>query len=63
MYPDGIKEVLMRRDGLSSESADTVIMEAREQLYRYLEDGEMSCAEDICAEFFGLEPDYVLELI
>lgn len=58
-----IKEVLMRRDGMSSSEADELIHEARKQLYQYLEADDQSSAEDICAEFFGLEPDYIEELI
>lgn len=60
---DTIKDVLMRRDGLSEEHADIMVEEARDQLRIYLEKGMMQAAEDICQEFFGLEPDYLMELI
>lgn len=58
-----IKEVLMRRDNMTATEADDLITEAKEQLQRYLAEGNMCDAEEICNEFFGLEPDYVLELI
>ena len=32
-------------------------------LEQYLEDDDISAAEDICAEYFGLEPDYLDELM
>jgi hypothetical protein len=60
---ESIKDILMRRDGISSEHADELIDEARKQLYVYLRRGDMASAEEVCAEFFGLEPDFVLELI
>jgi hypothetical protein len=58
-----IKEVLMRRDGMSEAEADDLIDEAREQMYEYLEEGDEQAAEDICQEYFGLEPDYIMELL
>lgn len=58
-----IKDVLMRRDGMSEAEADSLIDEAREQMYEYLEEGDEQAAEDICQEYFGLEPDYIMELL
>jgi len=58
-----IKDVLMRRDGLSSTQADELISEAADQLQQYLADGDTCAAYDICAEYFGLEPDYIYELM
>lgn len=58
-----IKEVLMRRDNLSAKEAEDLIEEAREALHLYLEEGDYFAAEDICAEYFGLEPDYIYELL
>ena len=57
-----IKEVLIRRDGMTSTEAEELINEAKEQLSYYLESGQMIEAEDICSEYFGLEPDYIDEL-
>ena len=58
-----IKQVLMHRDGLSEWEAQDKIEEAREQLQEYLAEGDMQAAEDICQEYFGLEPDYIMELL
>lgn len=55
---ESLKQVLMRRDDMSSEEADEMIQEARE---RVLNDGENP--EDVLQEEFGLEPDYVFDLL
>lgn len=56
-----IKEILMRRDSMTSEEANSLIIEARYDLNDRLEKGEYP--EDICEEWFGLEPDYIMDLI
>jgi hypothetical protein len=58
-----IREILMTRDGMTADEADNLINEARGQLFDYLADGDMAGAEEICSEFFGLEPDYLFELM
>lgn len=57
-----IKEVLMRRDKMTAEEADDLIAEAKADLQQRIADGDPS-AEDICEEYFGLEPDYVIDLL
>ena len=52
-----IKQTIMRRDGLTAEEAQDLLDEA----IQAVEDG--MDAEDACAEFFGLEPDYIWDLI
>ena len=56
-----IKEVLMERDGLTSDEADEFIAAATEDMYERLADGEMPF--DLCEEWFGLEPDYLNQLM
>ena len=56
-----IKEILMERDGIEDYEADSLIEDAREDLAERLEDGEMPM--EICSEWFGLEPDYIEELL
>ena len=56
-----IKEVLLSQ-GMSPEEADELIEEARQDLLERIEDGDPS-AHDICKEYFGLEPDYLMELL
>ena len=60
---DSIKSVLMKRDGLTAEEAIDRIEEAREQFNRYLQAGDLDGAEQICAEEFGLEPDYIMDFL
>ena len=54
-----IKTILMERDGASEQDAENQIQEAREELYDLLDQGDFEGAEDICADYFGLEPDYL----
>lgn len=58
---ESIKEILMRRDEMTEEEADAEIESARDDLHERLAEGEMPY--DICSEWFGLEPDYIAELI
>jgi len=56
-----IKEVIMRRDGLTATEAESLISEARKQFNEYVSNGELGLAEEICLDYFGLEPDYLVE--
>jgi len=58
-----IKKVLMERDEMTAEQAEAQIEEAKIILRDYLEDGDIGAAEEICAEMFGLEPDYIFDLM
>jgi hypothetical protein len=58
---DKIANVLMERDGYSKEEAEREVEMAREELMERLGQGEMPF--DFCEEWFGLEPDYLEELI
>ena len=55
---ESLKEVLMRRDGLTRREAAEAIAEARERVLGGGED-----PEEVLAEEFGLEPDYVFDLL
>ncbi len=57
-----LKETLMQRDGISAEKADKLILAAQQDLEDYLKEDDMDSAYNICAEHFGLEPDYLEEL-
>lgn len=52
-----LKQVIMRRDGLTSAQVDEMIEEARKEIRAG------RCPEEILYEDFGLEPDYVFDLI
>ncbi len=58
---ESLKQVLMRRDGLSEVEAKEQIAEARQELRKRLDQGETPY--DLCEEMFGLEPDYLEELL
>lgn len=58
-----IKEILIKRDGITPEEADDLIAEAKEQLNEYIENEDTESAHNLCEEFFGLEPDYLDELL
>lgn len=60
---DSIKQVLMKRDGIDAVEAQALIDEAQEQIDSYIAEGDMDSAYNICQEYFGLEPDYLMELI
>lgn len=60
---ESIKEVLMRRDGMTASEAHDAIKEAKEDLQELIEDGLFMEAEDICRDHFGLEPDYIMDLL
>lgn len=56
-----LKKALMERDGLTSEEADKKIAECQEDLNERLANGEMP--DDILMEYFGLDPDYIMDLL
>jgi len=63
-----IKETIIERDGISEEEADELIAMATEDLELLLDSDTnviytMISAEEIIQEYFGLEPDYLIELL
>lgn len=54
---ESIKQVLMRRDGMSAGEAEELIQEARKAV------AEGQDPEEVCYDYFGLEPDYIWELL
>jgi hypothetical protein len=60
---ESIKEILIRRDGVTSGDADKIIENAKNTLQEYLAEGDLDSADYICEEFFGLEADYLPELL
>lgn len=64
MMSETILEVLKHRDNMSQEDAEALIEEAKEDLQDRLEDPMLyGDPFEICQDWFGLEPDYVMELI
>ena len=58
-----LKQTIMQRDGISASEANILIAEARDAMYDYLENGDFDSAENICQEYFGLEPDFLMDLL
>ena len=58
-----IKEILMERDGLSEQDAINAVEDARELLAEYAENDDTVSAMNICMDEFGLEEDYLMELL
>lgn len=56
-----IVSILMKRDGMNLEDAEQEVNDCREDLLERVGNGEM--CEDICQEWFGLEPDYLMQLM
>jgi len=61
MELETVTEILMKRDGLSFAQAEYEVACARRELNERLAQGELPF--DICEECFGLEPDYIFDLI
>ena len=60
----GIVEILMERDNMSKEDAEDLLNEARAEAQEVLEnDGGIYEIENILKDYFGLEPDYIFEII
>ena len=55
--PESLKNVLCRRDGLTAAEADEAIAEAAKQVLAGAD------PEEVLADEFGLEPDYVFDLL
>ena len=54
-------ETLMDRDGMSKIEAEQEVEECRQDLMNRLEEGDLPF--DILEEWFGLEPDYLDDLM
>ena len=58
-----LKQTLIDRDNLTPNEADEEIMLAQDQMNEYLFEGDLNRAYNICQEYFGLEPDYLDDII
>ena len=56
-----IKEILVERDGMTPEEADDLIDQAREDFDERIIEGED--VYNHCEEWFGLEPDFLMEFM
>ena len=60
---DSLKKVIKRKFGYTDVEANNQIAEARQILQAYLDEDDQESAFNVCEECFGLEPDYLEELI
>ena len=59
-----IVETLMKRDGITRSEATAIKRDATEELVQILENGGgLEEAYELCYDYFGLEPDYLDELL
>jgi len=58
-----IKSVIMARDDLTESEADDLIAQAQEAFDYYVSNSDLDSAQNVCMEFFGLEPDYLDEFM
>ncbi len=58
-----LRETLIEDHGLIEEQADFCIEEAKMALLGYIESGDNYSAENVCMEYFGLELDYLIDLM
>ena len=57
-------QVLMRRDDLTKDEAQSVVDEAKECVLKAVEEGNFSEADNVWGDLTGLEPDYLeIELL
>jgi hypothetical protein len=60
---ESIVDVLVRRDGMSVYEATALVEEAKAELQVLVAEGDLEAAENICEDWFGLEPDYLMDLM
>ena len=61
--PKSIKSIIMARDNLTEAEADDLIAQTQEAFDDYVSENDLDSAQNICMEFFGLEPDYLDEFM
>ena len=54
-----VVEILIKRDGMTKTEAEKLIDETREELLA----ADPFEAEDIIADYLGLEPDYIMDIL
>jgi len=57
-----IKDVLIERDGISESEADEIVFELSNRMHELIRIGRIGEAQEVCADY-GLEPDYIMDLI
>lgn len=55
-----VRETLKERDGISDEEFDVILAGFKEELAEW-EEGNGDDPEELIADWFGLEPDYMMD--
>ena len=58
-----IVKILMRRDGLTEEEAKKEVKDFMESIEDSIQNSDLEEIEDALMSWFGLEPDYVFDVI
>jgi hypothetical protein len=58
-----LKQTIMQKYDWNEKEADSAIEEAKTMMYNYLDDGDQESAYNICEEMFGLEPDFLFDIL
>lgn len=59
-----VVKILMERDGLTEEEAKAEFRKSRKEIYEAIHDGaNVDEVEDLVSDLFGLEPDYIFDIL
>ena len=58
-----IVEILINRDGMEEQEAIEYFNDVQEKAYELMEEGGLLDIEELIGLDFGLEPDYIFDLI
>ena len=58
-----LKQTIMQKYNWNEKEAGSAIEEAKTMMGEYLNDGDQESAYNICEELFGLEPDYLFDIL
>lgn len=61
---EDVKRILMERDGMDEESAQELVDEAQDEISMAISEGaSIDEVEQIIEDYFGLEPDYLMDFL
>lgn len=61
---EDVKRILMERDGMDAEHAQELVEEAQEEISMAIAEGaSIDEVEQIIEDYFGLEPDYLMDFL
>ena len=58
-----ITDVLVRRDGITEDEAERQVADFREEIEDLIMEGDLEGIEDALMDDFGLEPDYLMDIL